>query len=121
MGFPPPPDGPSVPTQIGFDLSLEFVPPHLPTFTIGGSVGIGFTDPLPVIALCLFTLPIFGFALSFTIPTLSFPPPLPDFGLSFGINCLISNPLSITAKSPFGGGRVSKADIDVDDSFDQAA
>jgi hypothetical protein len=104
MGTAPPPDGPSVVAQ-GL-----------------ASANAGFsTSAIPAASLCGFTLPFLSFSLSFHLPALAFPPPFPIFGISFGLNCSLDNPINVSASLPYGGGRIGTSDPDVDDSFDQAA
>ena len=104
MGFPPPPDGPSLPDQSAITAAAGFS-----------------TSPIPAESLCGFALPFLSFKLAFRPPALGFPPPLPDFGISFGLNCSLDNPINVSASLPYGGGRIGTSDPDVDDSFDQAA
>jgi hypothetical protein len=92
MGDAPPPDYP---------------PPEQDS--VGASAG--FAEGPPVASLCGFTIPSFIPKIEIKIPKLSFPPPLPTFLFSFslGLSCDTSNPLDVSASTPFGGGRQSNA------------
>jgi hypothetical protein len=76
------------------------------------SASVGF-EPAPTGAsLCGFGIP--GFSLSIKLPSFSLPSisfSLPTFAL--GLNCDLSNPLSVG----FGGGRVSGVDPDADPDY----
>ncbi len=94
MGFPPPPDGPSPDERAEVSADAEFK-----------------AGP-PVLDLCKFKLPSFLFKIKFKLPPINFPPKLPSFSLSLGLNCDLSNPLNVTAGVKFGGGRVSTGEPD---------
>jgi hypothetical protein len=74
----------------------------------------------PAAQLCGFTVPTFTFKPKFKLPGLSFPPPLPSFKPSLGINCGQTNPVAVPAL-PDGGGRVATYDQDPDQIYDQTA
>jgi hypothetical protein len=78
MGYPPPPDAPSLPEQAAIGASLSF-------------------EPSPSgLAICGFQLPGFNFNLSFRIPLPSFDfPPIFFFGLA--LKCDLSDPISANA------------------------
>lgn len=97
MGFPPPPDGPSVPDQISAGVSASFEP----------------TTP-GILAICGFKIPGFSFNLSFKLPIPPLPfPPLFWFALS--LKCDLANP--IEAEVGFGGGRVGTKGLNADPEF----
>lgn len=64
-------------------------------------------DTLPAASLCGFKLPTLPNFLKLLLP--AFPkipiPPLPIFNISLALNCSLSNPLSVSASVPWGGGR----------------
>lgn len=64
-------------------------------------------DTLPAASLCGFKLPALPNLLKLLLPI--FPkiplPPLPSFAFSIGLNCSLTNPLSVSAGVPWGGGR----------------
>lgn len=93
MGWPPPPDAPSLDAQASVDASASFEP------SPSGPSLCGFHFP-----------PVFSFSLAFHLPKFPpFPwPPLFSFFLSF--KCDLSNP--IDAEVGFGGGRVGTQDPD---------
>jgi hypothetical protein len=101
VGTAPPVDAPSLPDQSALSASA------------------GFDPGLPAADLCGFVVPFFSFALGFDPPPISFPPPIPTFGPSLGLNCSTTNPISVSAKLPYGGGRVGTGDPDPDLQFDQ--
>ena len=101
MGSAPPADAPSVAQQAA------------------SAAGAGFSAGPPLGQLCGFAIPGFTFKLLPSIPPISFPPPLPSFRLSIGLNCSADNPLSVSAGLSYGGGRVSNSDADADLSLDQ--
>jgi hypothetical protein len=134
MGVAPPPDGPPLAEQeaessaagfaqqpavpalatIGADIDLGKI---LPTQTVGGAVGGTVSTPeFP--DFCGFSLPTASFSFGFVLPTISFPPELPDLRVSLGINCSLSNPVNISAGVPYGGGRVGSFDPDPDAALD---
>lgn len=104
MGIAPPPD----------------MPP--PAAQDEAAVDAGFEAGPPVAELCGFKIPSFLPALTFKIPSINFPPALPDlpFSLAIGIRCDVENPLDLTASTPWGGGRVGNADPDPDDQYADA-
>ena len=105
MGTAPPPDGPAPAAQQQQAQAA--------IFQLGP----------PVASLCGFKLPTLSINLSLppvSLPSLPFPPKLPTFKLSIGINCASSNPLDISGGIAWGGGRVSNADPRADDLADQA-
>ena len=102
MGSPPPPDAPPVAQQATSQANA------------------GFAAGPPIGQICGFTVPGFTFKLLPSLPPISFPPPIPTFSLSIGLNCSLSNPLNISAGLAYGGGRVSNADPDPDLQLDQA-
>jgi hypothetical protein len=78
-------------------------------------------EPGPTVAnLCGFKLPTFTFKLGFKLPTIKFPPPVPTFKPSLGINCSTTNPISVNAGFAWGGGRVATYDVDTDQQLDAA-
>jgi hypothetical protein len=101
MGFAPPTSGPT-PSPPG-TVSANAGP-------AGFSVGSG---PAPSAAsLCGFQFPpTLFFKFGFTLPPL---PQLPIPHLSLGLNCNLSNPLSVNAGLTYGGGRTSNAPPDPD-------
>ncbi len=88
MGFPPPPDAPSLPEQDAHKIAIGFQP----------------TTP-GILALCGFTIPGFSFSLTipgFKLPNFAFPPPF-FFFFALSLHCDAANP--IDADFGFGGGR----------------
>lgn len=96
MGSPPPPDAPPLAEQKA------------------AAVSAGFEEGPPVASLCGFAIPSFLFKLSFNLPAISFPPPLPSFFIALGLNCSLNNPLDVSAGVPYGGGRQASFDPDPD-------
>lgn len=101
MGSPPPPDAPPVAQQ-----ALA-------------TANAGFSPGPPAAELCGFKLPTFLFGIKFNLPPISFPPPIPNFRLSLGLNCSLSNPINISAGVAYGGGRVPNSDPDPDLQLDE--
>lgn len=117
------PQAPVDPTAVllGADLTLNLNSPLIPAGSIGGG-NVGGTVSTPNFPpFCGFKIPFLLFGFSFKIPDFSFPPALPVFRLSIGINCLLSNPVNISAGVAYGGGRVSTSDPDPDLALDQAS
>ena len=101
MGFPPPPDAPSLEDQASASADASF-------------------EPSPSGAtLCGFGFPTFTFNLTFRLP--AFPPFAfpPLFNFLIQLNCDLSDP--IDAEFSFGGGRVGTQDPDADEEFDTSA
>lgn len=97
MGFPPPPDAPSVEEQDAVSLEASF-------------------EPSPTGAtLCGFGVPSFVLSLDFKLPIPPLPS-LPTFDFFIALNCDLSDP--IDADFSFGGGRVGQTDVDADDDLD---
>lgn len=97
MGFPPPPDAPSLEEQNALAVNAKFSP------------------GLPVASLCGFTLPILSILFSINIPGLPFPIPFPpNIAILIGLNCSLSNPLNISGGVSYGGGRIASFDPDPD-------
>lgn len=82
--------------------------------------GPSFEAGPPIGQLCGFKLPSFKFSLGFKVPSIKFPPPLPTFKPSLGINCSTTNPINVSAGLAWGGGRVATSDPDVDRELDAA-
>jgi len=70
--------------------------------------------------LCGFSIPALTFRLGFNLPPLNFPPAIPRFHLSLGLNCSLDNPFDFTAGFTSGGGRIGTSDPDPDLALDQA-
>jgi hypothetical protein len=87
----------------------------------GGTFNVGTISTPHFPPFCGFKLPFLLFGFSFNVPEFDFPPKLPVFRLSIGINCLLSNPVNISAGVAYGGGRVSTSDPDPDLALDQAS
>lgn len=85
VGFPPPPNAPSLPEQAQVSASLAFPPSP--------------TGP----SLCGFAIPGFSVNLTFTLP--AFPPdfsvPIPNLFFALPLNCDLANQLPAVS----GGGR----------------
>jgi len=95
MGFPPPPDAPSLADQQSLSLSVALAPS--PT---------GFE-------ICGFQIPGFEFNVTFRIPgfpSFDFPP---FFFFALALNCDLSNPIS----AGFGGGRAGTSGLEDDEEF----
>lgn len=103
MGTAPPPDAPS------------------PDDQDAASVDAGFAAGPPVASLCGFALPSFipKLSIGIPIPSINFPPPLPKFSLSLGLNCDVNNPLDVAGGIGWGGGR--KASFDRNPDVSEAA
>jgi len=86
------------------------------------SASVSFDAGLPAAELCGFKIPFISAALGFHLPPLAYPPAIPTFGLSLGLNCNLNNPISVTAtlffRGPYGGGRIPAYDPDPDLEFD---
>lgn len=104
MGTSPPADAPS------------------PEDQDAASVDAGFAPGPPVATLCGFAFPSFKPFLKIGIPIggISFPPKIPTFSPSLGLNCDVNNPLDVTAGVKWGGGRVASFDRDPDVDEDAA-
>lgn len=96
MGFPPPPDAPSLAVQDALELQAGFA-----TGPIGPS-------------LCGFQIPGFSFQLGFRlpIPTFAFPP---SIFFALALQCDLANPLSLQFGA--GGGRVASTIPEIDADF----
>jgi hypothetical protein len=84
------------------------------------AVSAGFEPGPPLASICGFTIPSFLFKISFNLPGLAFPPPLPTFRLSLGLNCDLNNPFDVSAGLAYGGGRVATQDPNPDDDLARA-
>jgi hypothetical protein len=97
--------------------------PDLPPPDVQDAAGVdaGFAPGPPAISLCGFKLPLFLLALKYRIPGLNLPIPFPIPKLAIGLSCDLSNPISVTAGVPAGGGRKATFDKDPDEDYDNAA